>query len=609
METAASGAQPRSPAALSSANGATSETGLAPTPIDGSSSSPSAAAVAVSTATNSEGTSPPGKKVSGEAPDAALPVLAPYVPGTVVGHGDGVSLTSSVGTANDSRARRSASSAKKDAQGSKSSHGVLENVVDALEHINSPTWVQPPGAVVPAGGSPVSVDSDEARTPVVGRAKSKRLHFASSHQAYTGIDPWLDNYEIDLEDLGPNFRSGKLTNAQRLDLATYAWTQNNFTDVKGAVVLFHSYTSHALWDFMRHQPAAREVVAQVDTQTGETEAVDMQSWVPIYNGSWVEAFWNQGFNVYAMDHQSHGRSAGWREWRCNVEKFDHLVDDALLFIKTVVATDQMTPDNAPIYVLGYSMGGNITLQTLARIFLDHSEEGKKLQSRVKAAVLLAPMLRILFDKKTEFLAKINKSVISCCMPNLRLGRSSGDEAYAYLDRWYEKDPYAYSGSAKSRMIANLYSATLKTKKLIKNLPAHLRILCLQGTADSTVDHRAALLLAKTPVRLDLMYLTGWSHYLAKQIGFELLRDLVAAWVHAKLQLDKAQPTRNDSFEQWSAQSCSRPGRVAVGTQTSFAALTPPVQATVSAKSAAATDAPVPEASAAAQTPEAATSKL
>ncbi|KFH07063.1 putative phospholipase [Toxoplasma gondii MAS] len=484
--------------------------------------------------------------------------------------------------ASSAEARKSAASAKGEAEQRRPNHGVLEKVVDALEHINSPTSVRPPGAPAASPPAAASPHAEGPSTPAVAKARSKKLHFGSSHQAYTGIDEWLDNYEIDLKDLGPNFRSGKLTNAQNLDLATYTWTQDTFSHVKGAVVLFHSYTSHALWDFMRHQPTAQAVVSQVDTLTGEKETVDMLSWVPIYNGSWVEAFWNLGFNVYAIDHQSHGRSAGWREWRCNVETFDHLVDDAVLFIKSVVAADPMTPDSVPIYVLGYSMGGNITIQTLARIFADQSEEGKQLQSRVKAAVLLAPMLRILFDRKTEFLAKINRHIISCCVPNLRLGRSSGDEAYAYLDRWYEKDPYAYSGSAKSRMIANLYSATLKTKKLMKTLPEHLRVLCLQGTADATVDHRAALLLAKTPVRLDLMYLTGWSHYLAKQIGFELLRDLVAAWVHAKLQVDTAVPAHRDSLESWAAESTNPRDRVAdMGTQTSVT-LPPPIR-TVSDK--------------------------
>ncbi|PFH32438.1 hypothetical protein BESB_017560 [Besnoitia besnoiti] len=488
----------------------------------------------------------------------------------------------------------------------RSRHEALETVVDALAHINSPSQFAPPAANALAGARGGGAGDRAAPAPVLETAKSKKLHLGSSHQAYTGLDQWLDNYGIDIEDLGPNFQSGKLTNAHKLDLATYSWTQDKHADVKGAVVLFHSYTSHALWDFMRHQPGKREVISEVNTRTGERETVDLTTWVPLYSGSWVEAFWKQGFNVYAMDHQSHGRSAGWREWRCNVEKFDHLVDDALQFIKTVVAKDPVTPDNVPIYVLGYSMGGNITLQTLARIFADDSDEGRHLQARVRAAVLLAPMLRILLDRKTAFLAKLNKSVISCCMPNLRLGRSTGDEAYAYLDRWYEKDPFAYGGSPKSRMIANLYSATIKANKVIRTLPEHLKVLCLQGTGDATVDYRAALLLAKTRVRLDLMYLTGWSHYLAKQIGFELLRDLVAAWVHAKLRTDTLLSPTRDSFQSASSglNAAADCGANAC-TQTSFEAFAvPPPTVGQEASKQSQGEPPCGSASAAAEEPDA-----
>lgn len=160
-------------------------------------------------------------------------------------------------------------------------------------------------------------------------------------------------------------------------------------------------------------------------------------------GSWIEGFYRLGANVYAMDHQSHGRSEGWRQWRCIVEKFDYFVNDALQFLNEVVMKDPTLPPNAPIVLLGYSMGGNVVIQTLGRIFGDEKELA--LRDRVNQAVLLAPLIKIKLDFKTELLVKINRSLISCCLPNLRFSHEGSGGDCPYLDWWYSLDPFTYSG--------------------------------------------------------------------------------------------------------------------------------------------------------------------
>lgn len=80
------------------------------------------------------------------------------------------------------------------------------------------------------------------------------------------------------------------------------------------------------------------------------------------------------------------------------------------------------------------------------------------------------------------------------------------------------------------MVASLYEASLKTGKILKRFPPELKLLCLQGTADDTVDFRAPLKLYESPVKLDMFYLCGWDHYLPKDPRVDKLLGVVRAWV-------------------------------------------------------------------------------
>lgn len=160
-------------------------------------------------------------------------------------------------------------------------------------------------------------------------------------------------------------------------------------------------------------------------------------------GSWIEAFYQLGMNVYAMDHQSHGRSEGWRQWRCNVSKFDYLVDDGIQFLSETVCGDPQLPEDVPIVLVGYSMGGNVVIQCLGRIYT--CEKLLAIKSRVTQAVLLAPLIKIKLDWKTKLMLMINRSLISCWLPNLRFSRAENSGDCPFLGWWYDKDPFTYSG--------------------------------------------------------------------------------------------------------------------------------------------------------------------
>lgn len=80
------------------------------------------------------------------------------------------------------------------------------------------------------------------------------------------------------------------------------------------------------------------------------------------------------------------------------------------------------------------------------------------------------------------------------------------------------------------MVASLFDASRKIPRILSCFPPELKLLCLQGTHDQTVDFHAPLKLYETPVKLDLLYLCGWSHYVPKHSGADRLIGLVTAWL-------------------------------------------------------------------------------
>ena len=108
-----------------------------------------------------------------------------------------------------------------------------------------------------------------------------------------------------------------------LDLFAQVWTPER--NPRAVVVIAHGLGEHS----SRYEEVARRLVAG-------------------------------GFAVYALDHRGHGRSPG---RRANIERFSYLVTD---FSTSIGRSSRQHPD-APVFVLGHSMGGAIATATALRI--------------------------------------------------------------------------------------------------------------------------------------------------------------------------------------------------------------------------------------------------
>ncbi|SCL94302.1 lysophospholipase, putative [Plasmodium chabaudi adami] len=172
---------------------------------------------------------------------------------------------------------------------------------------------------------------------------------------------------------------GWLCNKKGLLLKTYRWLANN---AAGIVLLIHGFRCHTRLNFMR-------INLQMPNNN-EDLVVDTDNYY-IYKDSWIEKFNQNGYSVYALDLQGHGESQSWKNVKGDFSSFDDLVDDVIQYMNHIqdeIENDNKTDDEShnilatkkkklPMYVVGYSMGGNIVLRALQLL-------NKKKRSKNKA---------------------------------------------------------------------------------------------------------------------------------------------------------------------------------------------------------------------------------
>ncbi|CAD2089276.1 lysophospholipase, putative [Plasmodium vinckei brucechwatti] len=159
---------------------------------------------------------------------------------------------------------------------------------------------------------------------------------------------------------------GWFRNKNGLLLKTYGWVVQNAI---GIIYLIHGFKAHTRINFMRknlRMPNINEdLIADIDNYY-------------IYKDSWIEKFNQNGYSVYALDLQGHGKSQLLGNLRGNFSSFDDLVDDVMQYMNQIqdeISNDNQTGDESydivptkkkrlPMYIIGQSMGGSIALRVL-----------------------------------------------------------------------------------------------------------------------------------------------------------------------------------------------------------------------------------------------------
>ncbi|XP_052086433.1 monoglyceride lipase-like [Mytilus californianus] len=176
-----------------------------------------------------------------------------------------------------------------------------------------------------------------------------------------------------------------------------------------------------------------------------------------------------GFYVFAHDHVGHGQSEG---DRVHVETFDTYVNDVFQHVDEV---KKNFPDNTPIFIIGHSMGGTISVLC-----------GLERPDYFNGVILIGPALIPSPDAASPvkiFLGKIAAKVLpQLCVIKLDSKDLSRDSAVV---KKYDDDPLVWHHGLKARWGVSFLKAmdTIKEKQSTIEGP----FLTLHGDEDKLCD--------------------------------------------------------------------------------------------------------------------------
>jgi len=211
----------------------------------------------------------------------------------------------------------------------------------------------------------------------------------------------------------------------------------------------------------------------------------------------------EGFAVFAQDHQGHGYSDGDRGY---FERFDHVVNDFYRFITNVSSVYQVIPR----FIFGHSMGSLVALKTV----FDHS-------TLVDGIVLSGCGIYVNPDLKTPLLMaassflsnNLPKLVVQSLDPNLI---STNPHAItAYID-----DPLVFHGGIKARFGAEFLDTAEEIIRRASELT--LPFLTLHGSDDKITLPKGSQILYDNALSKDkrLKYFPGGYHELFEDLKLQ-----------------------------------------------------------------------------------------
>ncbi|XP_052030245.1 monoglyceride lipase isoform X1 [Apodemus sylvaticus] len=204
--------------------------------------------------------------------------------------------------------------------------------------------------------------------------------------------------------------------------------------------------------------------------------------------------------VFAHDHVGHGQSEG---ERMVVSDFHIFVRDVLQHVDTV----QKDYPEVPIFLLGHSMGGAISILVAA-----------EKPTYFSGMVLISPLV-LANPESASTLKVLAAKLLNFVLPNMTLGRIDSSVLSRNKSEvdLYDSDPLVCRAGVKVCFGIQLLNAVSRVERAMPRLT--LPFLLLQGSADRLCDSKGAYLLMESSRSQDktLKMYEGAYHVLHKEL--------------------------------------------------------------------------------------------
>ncbi|HWF71978.1 MAG TPA: lysophospholipase [Solirubrobacteraceae bacterium] len=229
----------------------------------------------------------------------------------------------------------------------------------------------------------------------------------------------------------------------------------------------------------------------------------------------------EGYAVYALDHRGHGRSAG---PRALIDRIDNAVAD----LDTLVLRAAGEHPGVPVFLLGHSMGGTVSLCYALRR-----------QDRLDALALSAPLAAL---EAASPVVRIAARVLSALTP--RLPVIAVDSSLVSRDpavvQAYNADPLVHHGKLPARTVAELAAAVASFPDRVAEIT--VPTLILYGTADGLCPPEGSVMVGRRIGASDrtVKSYPGLYHEILNEPEQEQVMDDLVAWVD--LHVPSSAPT-------------------------------------------------------------------
>jgi acylglycerol lipase len=229
-------------------------------------------------------------------------------------------------------------------------------------------------------------------------------------------------------------------------------------------------------------------------------------------GHVAERLVREGYAVYALDHRGHGRSAG---PRALIDRMDNAVAD----LDTLVLLATGEQPGLPVFLLGHSMGGTVSLCYALR----H-------QDRLQALALTGPLAALEAASPLVRIAARTLSALTPRLPVIAVDSSLVSRDPAVVEA-YNADPLVHHGKLPARTVAELGAA-------IESFPARVPeitvpTLILYGTADGLCPTEGSVMLGQRIGATDrtIKSYPGLYHEILNEPEREQVMDDLCAWLN------------------------------------------------------------------------------